>query len=240
MITKSRADSITDSIQTLLDQDFEDWELIVKDFDRSDETEVIVKSFKDPRITYVAQSDCGIYDALNQSIPYAKGVVVGFLHVEDLLHKNALTHISTEFQTDPACDAVCGGVRFLNKSGIVVRTWIPKRNRKYSIFLGWMPPHTGMFVKLHWYRRLIFNVNLRIAGDYDWIIRFLSYHPSVRFIDNFIVDMTNSGASKVSVTNQFNKIYEDYLVLKRFYGVAAFIPAISKPLRKITQFWLNK
>ena len=54
VITRNRANFISRAIQSVLDQSFSDWELIIIDDSSTDNTEEIVQSFviKDSRIKY--------------------------------------------------------------------------------------------------------------------------------------------------------------------------------------------
>lgn len=63
--TRDRAEYLADSINSVLAQTFEDFELIVVDDGSEDHTEAVVRSFDDPRVVYVAQPPKGISSARN-------------------------------------------------------------------------------------------------------------------------------------------------------------------------------
>jgi glycosyltransferase involved in cell wall biosynthesis len=82
--TYNRAHLIGESIQSVLDQTFQDFELIIVDDGSSDDTETVVKGFEDPRIRYIYQENRGISGARNTGIRNAEGQYVAFLDSDDL------------------------------------------------------------------------------------------------------------------------------------------------------------
>ncbi|MFT7419912.1 MAG: glycosyltransferase involved in cell wall biosynthesis, partial [Arcticibacterium sp.] len=66
---------ISESIQSILNQSFQDWECIVIDDGSKDDTSDVVKGFtiKDSRIKYHFQKNAGLSKARNRGISLAKG-----------------------------------------------------------------------------------------------------------------------------------------------------------------------
>jgi len=71
------------AIQSVLDQTFQDWELIVVDDGSTDNTRDVMAAFQDPRIRYVHQENRGAPAALNAGIRLARGAYVAFLGADD-------------------------------------------------------------------------------------------------------------------------------------------------------------
>lgn len=84
MPTYNRAHLIGESIQSVLDQTFQDFELIIVDDGSSDDTEAVVKRFNDPRIRYIYQQNKGQSGATNTGIRNARGKYIAFLDSDDL------------------------------------------------------------------------------------------------------------------------------------------------------------
>lgn len=70
-------------IESLLNQSFQDIQIIVVDDGSKDSTSSIVKSFDDPRIEYYYKENGGLSDARNFGLNYAKGEYVAFLDSDD-------------------------------------------------------------------------------------------------------------------------------------------------------------
>ena len=76
-------DTISDTIQSVLSQDYEDVEYIIVDGKSTDRTLEIIQSIKS-RIKLISEKDQGIYDAMNKGINIANGDVIGILNADDL------------------------------------------------------------------------------------------------------------------------------------------------------------
>lgn len=72
------------AIQSVLDQSLPDFELIVINDGSTDDTEKIIKSFSDPRIVYIKQSNQGLGAALNTGIAKAKGKYIARMDADDI------------------------------------------------------------------------------------------------------------------------------------------------------------
>lgn len=70
-------------IESLLNQSFQDIQIIVVDDGSKDSTSSIVKSFDDPRIEYYYKENGGLSDARNFGLNYAKGEYVAFVDGDD-------------------------------------------------------------------------------------------------------------------------------------------------------------
>jgi glycosyltransferase involved in cell wall biosynthesis len=81
--TFNRAKYLPSSIGSVLNQTFQDWELIVVDDGSTDNTQEVVESFNDPRITYVYQENAERSAARNNGIKHAKGEWICFLDSDD-------------------------------------------------------------------------------------------------------------------------------------------------------------
>jgi glycosyltransferase involved in cell wall biosynthesis len=82
--TYNRAYCIRRSIDSVLNQTFADFELIVLDDGSTDDTARIVESYDDPRIRYVRSAEnCGQTKRLNQGIAMAKADLIAFQDSDD-------------------------------------------------------------------------------------------------------------------------------------------------------------
>ena len=79
------ANTIGESIESVLKQTYEQWELIIIDDCSTDGTQMVVEGYSDKRIRYVSlQQNCGVANARNMGIRVAKGRYLAFLDSDDL------------------------------------------------------------------------------------------------------------------------------------------------------------
>lgn len=77
--------TLPDSIQSVLDQTFTDWELLVIDDFSPEPLKSIVDSFRDARIYYIRlEQNSGVAQARNRGIQAARGRYIAFLDSDDL------------------------------------------------------------------------------------------------------------------------------------------------------------
>ena len=82
---------IAESIKSVLEQTYQNWELIVADDCSTDNTAEIVKKFTDSRIKYIKNNEnCGVAITRNNAIKAANGKWIAFLDSDDLWKYNKL------------------------------------------------------------------------------------------------------------------------------------------------------
>ncbi|WP_241677212.1 glycosyltransferase family 2 protein [Bifidobacterium jacchi] len=84
MPTYNRAGLIGRSIDSILLQDYTNFELIIVDDGSTDNTKEIVREFADPRIRYVYQKNQGACVARNLGVSIAKGNIIAFQDSDDV------------------------------------------------------------------------------------------------------------------------------------------------------------
>lgn len=82
---------IRQSIQSVINQSYQNWELIITDDASTDRTIEVIESFKEDRIKILKLTqNAGAAVARNASIERAKGDFMAFLDSDDLWHKDKL------------------------------------------------------------------------------------------------------------------------------------------------------
>ncbi len=98
--TYNRANSLPRTIDSVLAQTHDDLELVVVDDASTDDTESVVKSYDDPRVTYVAHThNRGGSAARNTGIRATDGEYVAFLDSDDEWHPEKLERQVHELQS---------------------------------------------------------------------------------------------------------------------------------------------
>ncbi len=76
--------TIAESIQSVIDQTYQNWELIIVDDGSTDETSQIAESYKEKRIRLIKKANSGVADTRNLAIQWSSGSLVAFLDSDDL------------------------------------------------------------------------------------------------------------------------------------------------------------
>ena len=172
--------------------------------------------------TLVSEPDRGIYDALNKGIKLATGDVIGLLHSDDIyFDENVLAKVAKLFD-EKEVDSVYGDLIYVDEEDTskVFRYWKAGEFNEKSICKGWMPPHPAFFVRKNIYDLYgLYDTTLKIASDYDLILRFLGKHKiSTAYLPEVLVKMRWGGKSNRSLKNIIKKSYEDYRALKKRFS----------------------
>ena len=119
VITRNRANFISRAIQSVLDQSFSDWELIIIDDSSTDNTEEIVQSFviKDSRIKYNKNSTLlGISANRNKGLFLTTGKYMAVLDSDDYwLDKDKLQKQYNFLENNPDFILIGSNVRIIDE-----------------------------------------------------------------------------------------------------------------------------
>lgn len=93
---------ISECIESVLNQSFVDWELIIVDDGSKDNTKNVVSRFlKDKRISLFSIPHSGQTITRNYGVDKAKGDYIVFLDSDDCLHKDTLINLFRSIQKEP-------------------------------------------------------------------------------------------------------------------------------------------
>jgi hypothetical protein len=100
--TKNRAFVVPSAIQSVLNQTFSDFEIVVVDNDDSQATQEVVEAFADPRLRYVRTGGLTMADNWERAYAEARGTYRLLLEDKSVLKPRALSKIWSALQQNPA------------------------------------------------------------------------------------------------------------------------------------------
>lgn len=197
-VSYNSAETIEDTIKSVLAQDYSELEYIIVDGGSKDNTLEIVDKYKEKIAKVISESDKGIYDAMNKGIRMATGEVVGIINSDDFYEHNTVLKEISDCLSSDQIDACYGNIKYVDRVDIKkqVRFWKAGNYEKKKLAWGWIMPHPAFFVKKEVYNKLgLFNLDFRIAADYELMLRFLKNDIQVHYIDSTLVCMREGGFS---------------------------------------------
>ncbi|WP_293311989.1 glycosyltransferase family 2 protein [Pedobacter sp. UBA5917] len=88
--TYNSSETLKKCLESILNQTFEDFEVLIMDGNSTDTTVQIAKSYANDKIKIFSENDCGVYEAMNKGIKSAKGEWLYFLGSDDELYEDLI------------------------------------------------------------------------------------------------------------------------------------------------------
>jgi glycosyltransferase involved in cell wall biosynthesis len=225
---------LEESITSLQNQKYKNYEHIIIDGGSTDRTVDIIKKYEDRIDYWCSEKDKGIYDAFNKGMKLASGQYIGFLNSDDSYSDNAFEILTKYIKINSDKDFIFGAVK---KHWGVLYGYKP-----YKIYWSWgfySSHSTGFFIKTESAKKVgLYNLKYKFSADYDYFFRMIvkeklkgiatkkneifgtfrrgGYSSTINFFDHFMEEI------KIRLNNGQNKI----LVLMIF--IYKYIKNISK------------
>ncbi|MDB3932091.1 glycosyltransferase [Candidatus Pelagibacter sp.] len=217
-VVKNNEKYLEETIQSVINQNFKNFEYIIIDGKSTDGTIEIIKKYNSIIDCWISENDKGIYDAFNKGLEIAKGNLIGFVNSDDVLTPNALKILNNYYIKYPKSDFFFGSVKKHWKTLHGYKPW------KIHFTWGFYTSHsTGFFIKKN-AAKIVgkYNLNYKYSADYDYFYRMIvkhkltgvatkkselfgvfrrgGYSSTIKFIDHFFETI------KIRVNNKQNKL----------------------------------
>lgn len=113
----NKAGSIAQALDSVLAQEYQDFEIVVVDDGSTDGGASVVENYGDARIRLVRQANAGVSTARNRGIEEARGEYVAFLDADDVWMPGFLSEIAALQREFPQCRAQATNYVF-NSNGV--------------------------------------------------------------------------------------------------------------------------
>lgn len=243
-ISYNAADTLEDTILSVLSQSYHNVEYIVVDGASTDGSLDIIDKYRDRISKVVSEPDEGMYFAMNKGVKMATGDVIAILNGDDTyanpdIIKKAVTHIRFA-----KTDSLYGDLHYVdrNRAENVVRRWKAGKFVRSFFLKGWMVPHPTFFVRKRVYEKYgFFNTDLITSADYEFMVRVLYKEKiTTTYLPEVMVNMKRGGQSNLSLQNRLTANKEDRLAWDLNGVKPEIFTFIQKPFRKISQFLVIK
>ena len=205
--TYNRGWIVREAIDSVLEQDFSDYELIVVDDGSKDDTPAILEAYGN-RITVLRQPNKGVSAARNRGIETTAGPLIAFLDSDDLWLPRKLSAQVKFFEDHP--EAVINQTQeSWIRNGIRVNP--KKRHHKFSgmifersLALCLVSPSAVMLKRSLFGTVGVFDEQLPACEDYDLWLRISCRYP-VDLIDTALVIKRGGHADQLSKATGLDK-----------------------------------
>ena len=156
------------TINSVLNQSYKNYELIVIDGKSTDGTVNILKKNNSKIDFWISEKDKGIYDAMNKGMRISRGSIIVILNSDDIFYKNALETTVKYFIQNKSIDFLFGSVKKY-KLLYGYKPW------KIKWSFGFYSTHSiGFFIKKNSQKKVgFYNTKYKYSSDYDFFYRMI-------------------------------------------------------------------
>lgn len=238
---------IKSTIESVLAQTFQDFEIIVVNDGSTDASEAIVNSISDHRIKYFKQDNKGASAARNTAISKASGQYLALLDADDLWQESYLETISQLIKSHPDHQVFAAAVNIETSNGVIRSVYSIKDIRDKDIYIvdyfessyintvltsSSTVVHQSVFDKIGTY-----DTSLKSGQDTDLWIR-IGLHYKVVFINDVLATYRYEKKSLSNRTKRADKPkFDNYIKfesgnpgLKKFIDLNRFSMAVLSKL----------
>ena len=239
-VVKNSEKTIERTIKSVIDQTYRNFEYIIIDGGSTDNTLKILQSYKTKIDILVSGKDDGIWDAMNKSLQYVSGDIVGFLNSGDFYYNDALEHVN----------------KYFNRSNI---NFLFGTVEKYKLMHGFKPTiidwsfgfytshSVGFFIKTKDHKKIGYYDVKYLSADLDFFYKMIrkykmigisslkdevfgkfesgGFSSKVNYVDH-LIDL-----NKIRIGNNQNIIFIYFLF---------FLKILKKPLKFLNALFSKK
>lgn len=212
------------TIQSAINQTYENVEFIVIDGASTDGTVEVIKKYEEHIDYWVSEKDNGIYDAMNKGILAATGMWVNFMNAGDtFVDNNVLSNLKFENYLN---DVLLYGKKI--QEGKIIHPLPIEKLEIGEIHAN----HQSMFFnKEKLGNDLYYDLTYKIYADYELANKiYLNFKNLIKYIDIVVADFEGGGVSSV-VSKQKRK--DKYQILYKHYGLSGLVKGLIYRLFKI-------
>lgn len=190
--TYNRAQLINRAIQSVLDQTYQDFELVVVDDCSTDNTEDIVNSIADERVRYIRhETNKGASAARNTGIKASRGELIGFLDSDDeWLPEKLRLQVEVIDSSSSSVGLVYGGYEVIDDETkrTIQRVYPEKRGYIFEDVLkmnGPTKPLTPLVRRECFDKVGLFDEEMRFGEDWEMWVR-IAEHYEFDFVNGVV------------------------------------------------------
>ncbi len=168
-------------IESILNQTYTDFELLVMDDGSRDGTAAIIDGYaaRDPRVIAVHKPNSGVSDTRNQALDRAKGKYIQFLDADDWISPDATRLFVRAMEDNPACDMVIAdfyrviGEKMSQKGDIEEEKLLTREEYADEMMRNPADFYYGVLWNKFFRRSIIEDNRLRMDVKLDWAEDFI-------------------------------------------------------------------
>jgi glycosyltransferase involved in cell wall biosynthesis len=228
--TYNSAGKLPCAIESVLEQSYSDFEIIISDGRSFDNTLSVASGYNDDRIKIFSEKDAGVYDAMNKGIRHASGEWLLFLGSDDTLSGNGVLGEVHSYLSKSSADFFYGNVKVVGEVNwsngaseydgpFTIKKLLSKNICQQAIF------YRRSLVRSH---NIWFDLRYPVCSDWDfnlkcWSVSEFAYIPTV-VSDFFAGGLSSNKAVVDPFYSEVVKKYVQYFNIRSYLKLRKVVP----------------
>jgi glycosyltransferase involved in cell wall biosynthesis len=212
--------TLRETIESVLAQDYQNWEHIVIDGGSTDGTIDLLKTY--PHLQWISEKDRGHYHAMNKGIERATGDIIAILNADDCYRPGALTRVATAFAEHQDWDALFGDIVYVDGESQEIFRRVEAKYDYDVLRFGHVCYiiHPTLFVKKSIYERLgAYHYEKYLnCCDVDFILRLGQAGCRVGHLRHALASYRLHEHGQSADRRVFDNMQREYLAIRQEHG----------------------
>ena len=164
----NQGDFIARTIESILIQDYNNYEIIVIDGGSTDNTIEVLEKYINKINIFISEKDNGQSDAINKGIQLSKGELVGWINSDDTFAEGSFGNIISHFNSDLELGFIYGNVNLIDEEDNIIGNICGEKLDIPSILwkIDLLVPQQGAF----WKRDKLIKYNINLNIEYHFVL----------------------------------------------------------------------
>lgn len=230
LTTYNRAELIKRAVDSVLQQTFSDFELLIIDDCSSDSTQIQINSYTDDRIRYFRNEiNSGVSISRNVGISHARGTYLAFLDDDDEYFPHFLETVFQAFQYNHSLDFLWTSYQKIitSQNKVSHHIWKSFNNLNYLTQLSFS---FGVVIKKICFNSIgYFDKNLKTNEDLDIFFRLVQHHFKGNSLPNVLIKIHQHALPSLSRSPNWESRFNDaYYFIQKHQTFLSQHPILEK------------
>lgn len=206
----NQASFIKETIESVLNQDYPNFEYFVVDGGSTDGSVDIIREYEDRITWWISEKDDGQSDAINKGFRRSTGELCAWVNSDDVLLPNCLREIAEFYLANNQPDIINSNCIYINaESKIIGVSIVPKQTYFFAKRCVWFMTQPAVFYKTSVIRQNNYlNVDFHLAMDVDMWIKLMKMNCRFEHIPKFLGAFRRQENSKTSQVIKTQSVLE--------------------------------